>query len=59
MLVINKSEFNGSRFSKLNLTASVAQRAVSATASELEAKTPDNFNGSSTTSSIEGEHGLR
>jgi phosphoribosylformylglycinamidine synthase len=42
----------------LNLTASVAQRAVDATAFQLEAKTPDDLNGSPTTSAIEGEHGL-
>lgn len=42
----------------MNLTASVAQRAVNASAFQLEAKTPNDLNGSPTTSAIEGEHGL-
>ena len=42
----------------MNLTASVAQRADDAPAFQLEAKTPDDLNGSPTTSAIEGEHGL-
>ena len=43
---------------KLKLTASAAQRAVDATAFQLEAKTSRDLNGSPTASAGEGEHGL-
>ena len=58
MLFINGGEVIGSRFLKLKLTASAAQRAVDATAFQLEAKTSRDLNGSPTTSTGEGEHGL-
>ena len=58
MLVINRREIIGSRFSKLKLSASVAQRAVDATAFQLETKASRDLNGSPTTSAGEREHGL-
>ena len=58
MLFINGGEVIGSRFLKLKLTASAAQRAVDATAFQLEAKTSRDLNGSPTTSTGEREHGL-
>ena len=58
MQVINGSEIIGSRFLKLKLTASATQRAVDATAFQLEAKTSRDLNGSPTTSASKREHGL-
>ena len=58
MLFINGGEVIGSRFLKLKLTASAAQRAVDATAFQLESKTSRDLNGSPTTSTGEREHGF-
>ena len=58
MLFINGGEVIGSRFLKLKLTASAAQRAVDATAFQLEAKATRDLNGNPTTSAGERDHGL-